>query len=144
MCFDLSFNIIMPPCIQGILLHLWNVFPNCTVFKYAGNKLPGIRLPKFDPASRRQAELSFLSHLFADCFLVCHDVCRSPHMHLWCNCYLLLYNNSQPQYFKITNIYYLSISMGNESGMFWWVSPTRNIPWIFRQVAPSAVSLLIT
>lgn len=52
MYFELSFNEIMPPCAQGIILHQES-FSQITLClsKYAYNRLLRIRLYKCEPAS---------------------------------------------------------------------------------------------
>ena len=55
-----------------------NLSPNSTVFKYAGNKLPGIRFLKFDPVWLSQIGPSFHSLLFAVHSHACHGACRDP------------------------------------------------------------------
>ena len=57
MYFELRFNVIMPPCVAGIVLYQETFSPNCTALKYAGKKSPGIRLLKFDPVCLSQDEL---------------------------------------------------------------------------------------
>lgn len=56
---------------------------NCTMFKHAGNKSPGIRLPKFDSDWLGQAEPSFFAYFITVHFPIYHDTFRDPCTFQW-------------------------------------------------------------
>lgn len=74
-----SFDVIMLPCVPGIVLYQETFPPNYIVFKFVGNKLPGIRLcRRFDPGWKSQYKLSFHSHLFMGHFSAGNDHLQGP------------------------------------------------------------------
>lgn len=77
--FELSSDVIMPSWASGVVLQQELAFfpKNCPVFKYAYNKLRGVRLQKSEPALTKSDWTKF-SFSPLEFYFSAADACRAP------------------------------------------------------------------